>query len=190
MSNEELRPKTATELMMQHQEINGPSRLEILLKEFDTLRKQNEKLQGMLDKWTAEHDPAILKLHNDNEELKDDILGEQAISRLRYLENEKHKTQLSEAKAKLLILKMLWKIRSQRKKLRWIHCSNSVEEYAELRCANEALIEVLKMAVPQKPSKKTSILKTEGGEESEALLIPKEEVESVLSRYGYQKDRQ
>lgn len=97
MSNEELRPKTATELMMQHQEINGPSRLEILLKEFDTLRKQNEKLQGMLDKWTAEHDPAILKLHNDNEELKDDILGEQAISRLRYLENEKHKTQLSEA---------------------------------------------------------------------------------------------
>lgn len=93
-------------------------------------------------------------------------------------------------KAKLLIRKMLGKIRAQRKKLRWIHCSNSVEEYAELRCANSALIEVLQMAVPQDSNrKKTIILKTEGGEEIDCLLIPKEEVESVLARYGYQETK-
>lgn len=58
------------------------------------------------------------------------------------------------------------------------------DEFAELICAKEALIEVLKMAVLPSPGKRTLILKTEGGEESQAFLIPQEEVESVLSRYG------
>lgn len=45
-------------------------------------------------------------------------------------------------------------------------------------------IEVLKMAMPQDSNRKsTVILKTEGGEEIDCLLIPKEEVESVLGRY-------
>lgn len=58
------------------------------------------------------------------------------------------------------------------------------EELAELRCAKSALIEVLEMAEHQGANKKTHlILKTEGGEESPALLIPQEEVESVLERY-------
>lgn len=57
------------------------------------------------------------------------------------------------------------------------------EGIAELKCARDSMIEVLEMAVPQAPANKTLILKTEGGEEIESLLIPKEEVESVLERY-------
>ena len=54
----------------------------------------------------------------------------------------------------------------------------------EMRCAINAFVEVLKMAVPQ-TGKRTKILKTDAGEEIDCLLIPKEEVESVLDRYGY-----
>lgn len=57
------------------------------------------------------------------------------------------------------------------------------DRLAELECAKSALIEVLKMAVPQ-TGKKSQIMKTEGGEEIDCLLIPKDEVESVLERYG------
>lgn len=56
------------------------------------------------------------------------------------------------------------------------------DHIAELESAISAFIEVLEMAIPQ-TGKQTNILKTEGGEEIDCLLIPKEEVESVLERY-------
>ncbi len=63
------------------------------------------------------------------------------------------------------------------------------EELAELRCAVSAFVEVLDISSPQQYGKKRIlILKTEGGEESEALLIPREEVDNVLERYRPAKD--
>lgn len=53
--------------------------------------------------------------------------------------------------------------------------SNAREEICELK-------EVLKMTTPQ-IGRRTTILRTEGGEEIDCLLIPKDEVESVLERY-------
>lgn len=58
------------------------------------------------------------------------------------------------------------------------------EEICELKCARDSMIECLQMAVLQKPAKKELILKSQEGEESIALLIPKEEVENILQRYS------
>lgn len=97
---------------------------------------------------------------------------------------EKQKNHIwKDIKTRLLVRKLLSKIKSYRRKLRWVHVVNSVEQYAELKCANEAFIEVLRMAHPQ-IGRITQILKSEGGEEIDCLLIPKEEVESVLDRYS------
>ncbi len=58
------------------------------------------------------------------------------------------------------------------------------EQFAELLCARSALIEVLEMATYQeRGGKKMIIVKTPEGEESEAVLLPREEVESVLERF-------
>lgn len=53
------------------------------------------------------------------------------------------------------------------------------EELCELRCAVSAFTEVLESGIPAK-----EILKTEGGEEELALLISRDDVQSVLDRYG------
>lgn len=61
---------------------------------------------------------------------------------------------------------------------------NANEEMCELRCARDAMIEVLDMAIPQGANNKRHfIFKSEGGEEEVAWIIPKDEVESVLERY-------